>query len=299
MNCLMNINILLSFLFFLGFGPNLLFTQVKGKLLNTENLEPIGYAVISWNGGSKGVISNEKGEFEITAQVVDSFIKISAMVFQDTSINLKVLKNQENTIYLRRQTFDLPTVEIKSGIPTRKKFDVSSEKYTCIGSGTSGFNFSVGTEFNNSHFGFIETVSIFFNHHGRRAQGNKVMRLRVLGFNDDNYPEFDLLTEFVKLNPRRKNRWFTIDLSKFNVPLNNSNFLVAIEFIKDPDLEDDNDQSSILSGWSVGLSEIPSDQKGLLQMWDKLDGGKWDRAPNYPIQNVVPMIKVSSKVYGP
>jgi hypothetical protein len=291
----MKIRILFFFIILLGFIPSILFAQVKGKILDAENLEPICYAVISWDKGSNGVISNVNGEFEVIDQVVDSLL-ISAMAFRDTSVCLKSFGNHEVILYLERQIFELPIVEIKSGILSQKEFQVSTRKSISIGGGTSEFNFSVGTEFNNSQLGFIESVSIFFDQVKKRKQENKILRLRILGFNDENYPEYDLLTQFIELQPRRKNRWLTIDLREYDVRLNEKNFLVAIEFIKNPDISVENDPNEILSGWFIGLSEIPADQKGLLRMWDKLDGRPWGKAPNYPIKNVTPMIKVSAMV---
>ncbi|TVR85352.1 MAG: hypothetical protein EA411_13050 [Saprospirales bacterium] len=281
------------------FFPCIHNAQVFGKLVDSESLEPISYAVISWNGGSKGAVSGPEGEFEVVDREVDSVL-ISAMAYRDTSVSLKSFGNSEIIIYLNRQTYDLPIIEVKSGYFTRMEFEVSNRKKTSLGTASIKFNFFIGTEFANDQLGYIESVSIFFDRaRSKNLEHEVIFRLRILGFNDDNYPEYDLLTEFVEIMPERRNRWLTIDLKDNNVRLPDRNFLVAVEYIKKPDLKAKGEPKVFSSGWSIGLSEIPTDQKGLRQMWDNLDGDSWGKSPNFPIENVAPMIKVSAMVLKP
>ncbi len=285
-------------LIYLLFVPGTLVAQVFGKILDSESLEPVSYGVISWNGGTNGVVSNIDGEFEIVDLKPDSLC-VSALAFKDTCLAPKPTGTNELLIYLDRQIYDLPEIEVGSIKLARKEFQVSDNLSTGIGGSLSKLNYFVGTEFSNEQLGVIESVSIFFGQFQNSKMGDKIMRLRILTFNDENFPEYDLLTEFVPLNPRRKNRWLTIDLEKYDLRLDKRNFLVAVEYVKNPDLEVDKDSREYGSGWSIGLSEIPANQEGLIQMWDKLDGGPWGKAPNFPIKNVVPMIKVSARVYDP
>jgi hypothetical protein len=280
------------------FIPGFLVAQIHGKILDSESHEPISYAVISWNGGTQGVVSNSNGEFEVVNLELDSLC-ISAMAYRDTCVALKSFGNNKMLIYLDRQTFVFPEIEVKSSQLTKKEFRVSEKKSTGVGGGNTKYNFIIGTEFTNDQLGTIESVSIFFSDLYNRKKSIQILRLRILSFNEENQPEYDLLTEFVEIKPRRKNRWYTIDLSEYNLRLDKKNFLVGVEYFLNPDMDADNYSVKFQRGWIVGMSEIQKDQRGLIQIWDKWDGIPWGNAPNSPIKNVVPMIKVSAMVLEP
>lgn len=68
-------------------------SKIKGKILSSENL-PIAYADVYYKSNKKSVVANEIGEFSISKSSASDYLMISAIGYQDDSLQVKNLKSE-------------------------------------------------------------------------------------------------------------------------------------------------------------------------------------------------------------
>lgn len=158
---------------------------------------------------------------------------LKALGYRDTSIIVSDAgKTEIWEIGLTPKTYDLPEIYVTDNQLESKTFELRKRRLRTFPMENLSISFNgyvkKGTAFQNQHSGNITSVSIYFSEPGH-IDDYQFIRLRILEMNSIGMPGSDLLSKTVLLNPEEKG-WYTVDLTEFNVPLNEKDFLVAAEF---------------------------------------------------------------------
>ncbi len=214
----------LSFLFIFTFLTG--FTQTIRQMVvyDALSLKPIPYVTVKVMHSADGTYADETGKFEVKASDIDSLL-ITCVGYQS-----KIVNTQRDTIHLEPIVVHLREVKVT---PIKMK-----EQLVGLYKSKAGTKYFFGGSLN---FELVLKISIPEKYPSYRIKGVKLDarntkakslgRLHIYSQNKDGFPDKELLTEDIIINQTIRTN-YEIDLSRFNLILNDRVLFVGIEAIQ-------------------------------------------------------------------
>jgi hypothetical protein len=212
-------------------------TKLSGHFIDKETNKPISYATIEIFSLKIGTIADKNGVFELTVDSKDinlDTIEFSNLGYEKIKLSIgDFLKLENHTISIRQQPIKLDEVVIipkkykivKLGI-TNKKFQ--SKQITNL------YNNKIGNYIENkkSKMGWVNSVSFYIHKDGHPETP---FRVRIYAVNKEKRrPGKDILNENLVVSAGKPG-WFTVDLTKYNIPFPIDGIFVMMEWINSGD----------------------------------------------------------------
>ncbi|MCF8332033.1 MAG: carboxypeptidase-like regulatory domain-containing protein [Bacteroidales bacterium] len=87
---------------------------IKGRVLDSENRQPLPSANIHIKGTDTGTSSDREGSFQLKVEQLPVYLKISYLNYQSHSIFIGNVSSKEITILMNQKSKELPVTEINS-----------------------------------------------------------------------------------------------------------------------------------------------------------------------------------------
>jgi CarboxypepD_reg-like domain len=213
---------------------------IKGKVLEVHSNTAISYANIGIVNSSVGTISNEDGTFLI--KIANGHLKdtltFSALGYIRKSVPVQlVYENKNINIFLKQKETILKEVTVMSKKENQREFDLGNRYYkgglnlSSAEDATAGA--SVALLIQNKYPSYHEDLfyPVFLGSAkvriGDNTIGNFKIRVRLYGVDSlTGLPGNDLLNESLVIESDIKRGWLSFDLSKYNLQVNDSFFIV-------------------------------------------------------------------------
>jgi len=207
---------------------------LHGKIIDESTGDGIPFSTIEIMGKGIGTVANSDAVFSI---------KLSKINLNDTLsfrslgyINKKFLVNSlepenKNQIQLKPKVYQLKEVIIETNIVSNKTVRLGTyKKKTRAGYHMNRWmQISIFMENNKNYKGIIKNVSYYI-----LKSGNPKTPFRVRIYKRDkekNCPGEELLKESLIVKPQKKQGWFSVDVSKYNILIPEEGYFVAMEWI--------------------------------------------------------------------
>lgn len=228
--------ILLVLLVILNFS-NLLSQEIKfkGQIVDKENNNALQFATIEIFSLKTGVVTDYNGSFSITIPDISHLndtIRISYLGYSQIRTTLNSLSlEDDNIIKLEKKAIVLKEVTINPKDLILKKIGVTIKKNKGnwhLGNPGDQHAIFIKNEFGKP--GVLKNVSFYITDKGFPSAP---FRIRIYSFDKlKKAPGYDLLNQNMIVNfDRKKNGWFTIDVSKFHIEFPSEGIFVAMEWI--------------------------------------------------------------------
>jgi hypothetical protein len=195
---------------------------VSGHLLDTRSSAPVRFAAVQLQHDGAGTVADEHGYFELetatawdhdTLLVLTGELRSAHAVARGHSSGLQLAVRPVTA--RRRQP------KTRAGAPTgpallRATWGIPGTQYAFLVKNDAP-----------TRRGTLRTASFYI---GDGALPREVFRVRLYAV-ADNAPGSDILTENVLLEAPQHNAWFTIDLARYQLPVPEAGFFVALEYI--------------------------------------------------------------------
>ncbi len=231
---------LLSFgMFTTAFGQ----LNIKGKVVEQGNNNPISFANIGVLNSTFGTISNSDGSFsiKIPESHTEEYLLFSAIGFESKSVAIKTFKEEkEIIIYLTEKTFELDEVFISSSTKkikekhawlgnTKRNLMVQGQMF--LDSISAGGAMALLIEKKElKDLKFIDQAHLFIT---RNTEPEFKVRVRLLEVDstNNNLPGEDIFYESVVVASDMRRGWLTFDLSKYEFAIEEESFFLVFEWI--------------------------------------------------------------------
>ncbi|OFX90091.1 MAG: hypothetical protein A2W99_17345 [Bacteroidetes bacterium GWF2_33_16] len=225
--------IFLIVLFYLSLTINLQSQIIYGRILGSENGEPLEYASIGIVNTSFGVITDENGYFKLEAREQDpsSKVRVSMIGYKPQLFTIKELENRENIIKLIISPIEIAEIIIK---PTTKERKVGKTGHNkkCGLSGWGGLNERKGYEIGtNIELGDQPVIikSLHIQLH-RQSFDTSFYRLHIREINDTIVTN-ELLTGNIIVSITNESGWAKIDLDEYNL-VHSGEIAITLEWLR-------------------------------------------------------------------
>ncbi len=184
-------------------------------------------------GTSRGTITNEQGLFKLRIDKlsIDSRIRFSMIGYESQTFALSELKNQKNSIELKRRSTELKVVTVK---PTGKSKIIGTKKISRFGvvCGWGGTDFAKGHEIGLPLDLGNNTVKIeSFNFRVYKQSFDTILfRLHIRSIKDG-LPDEELLREEIFISLSDYKGWQQIDLTTYDL-YERGTIVISIEWVK-------------------------------------------------------------------
>lgn len=205
--------------------------SVSGKITD-ENHNPLPYVNIGIVGLNKGTISSSNGMYKIDISGVDNekIVRFSYVGFISIDIKvgeLKAIKNEILNLTMKEKNIQLQEVVVN---PT-------NERPIYLGSKKAGKmawiwseainGAEIGTLFRNDKSIFLEK---FYFHIRKNYCDSILYRIKIYS-GENEYPQEIINTKDIKFISKTKKGWDSVDLSDYNITINND-FIVTLETLE-------------------------------------------------------------------
>ncbi len=204
---------------------NISWSQSKTFIRCQKTNEPIPYASLSWNNGKMGLVANENGEI-ILESVPQEFL-VSALGYKDSIYIIGKDKLNKDALLLAPTGLTLPELTIKPSKTKKRTIALKSKNKSGLKS-YADYKSALGSSVKVKKTSEIIGVKFFIERAGS-IHPHKI-RLRILKFDEEMYPSYDILNEFVELKPHKKG-WVYLDLEKFSLIIDSGYYLFALEWL--------------------------------------------------------------------
>jgi hypothetical protein len=209
---------------------------LKGKILDSLTKAPISYSLLLTNSGKNGVITNDKGEFELSLpdSLKNGLLVITNMGYDTGYVSIAAfLSSGSGIVFLNHKTIITPEVSISSNETSLCKAAWGATKKSLFFGG--GFFFDAGCE-----------VAVYISN--PKADSGIISRLRFYVENKG-YPDTPFRAKLYFVNPKDKSpgslmidqdfilhgekgdEWITIDISAYNISIPKEGFFVSMEWL--------------------------------------------------------------------
>lgn len=243
--------ILLWWRSFIVYGQEI---KLKGKVADKISQEPVAYCAIELIGKRKGIITNEKGEFEFIINYKNLY---DTLVVSALGYDKYIISQQEKTssssilIFLNKRIFQLGEINITAKNPKRMVLGYKNEKkagneWMVWGmEDTVPSNYQCARFIKNTghHIGYIKNVQFFISRPPFVKGQQTPFRVRIYKADGDsafsvinnriiqcNSPGTDLLNKSLIVSAQHGG-WFKVDVSQYKIPIPEEGFFVAMEWI--------------------------------------------------------------------
>jgi len=224
---------------FLFLSPDVLLAQtLKGRILDSENNQPVEFASVGILHRDAGTVANEQGYFQLNFQRTNAAdtLKISMVGYESLVLTVagfeKMIGQKNGVITLRPNIRKLQEVVIK---PRKTKTlltgNTTDTRMISAGFSSNDLGSEVGTvmRYNKKKPGKLENVN--FNIAYNSFPDRLLFRVNIYDFKNGKIGE-SLLSEPLYLETMIDNGTLSLDLSEKGIYVKNDCF-VSLEWIKD------------------------------------------------------------------
>ncbi|MEI7586712.1 carboxypeptidase-like regulatory domain-containing protein [Runella sp.] len=217
-------------LFLLLHNNTLAQKKVIGLVLNKQNGTPVPFAVITDEKKHWGTNSDENGQFIIENTSIGDTLVVACLGYFEYKIPFSKWE-ESTTVYLIEKSIKLSEVVVENKRKKHKIWLGSLEKKTTFITGQLAHNEIQEMALLIPNYlqvdGYIEKVGFWIDRFGAPKTP---FRVRVYK-NNNGFPGEDLLIENLITHAKSGNRWFDIEIGKYNIPFPNEGFFIAMEWI--------------------------------------------------------------------
>jgi hypothetical protein len=213
-------------------------TSIEGTILD-ENKQSIPYANIVIMNTGIGVLSKGDGSFSLA--VPDSFLldtlEVSYLGYDSQYFGIHTLAGNANIIELEKSEIELVEIIVHS----------KKAKYIEKGSNDKKADTGIGKRYDNldnifiiakyidndkKEKGFIQSVSFYIRKSLHLKKGHQTpFRIRLYDMGEDGNPGENILLDNAITQANKKNKWHTLDISQYNIPIPENGFFVGMEWL--------------------------------------------------------------------
>jgi hypothetical protein len=206
---------------------------ISGYVIDDSNGEPLVYASIGLIETTVGTISNEKGSFSLDLRNFppQSNVRISMIGFKAKTYSIEQILNEQDTIRLERETYNLPEVFVSPG---GKQIDVGTTSFSfkngfCGWGGNEfGKGWEIGTKIDlGDSPKRLKSMHIRVN---KQSYDSSLFRLHIRDI-VDSLPQNELLKTNILITLTKESGWIEIDLSKYHLVFEGE-ISLTLEWIK-------------------------------------------------------------------
>ncbi len=190
--------------------------RISGRVVDAGTKDPVPFASLSLFKSETGALTDELGNFQITAKEQ----------FDEDSLIVMTLGYNPSALLVKIRDSRSLTVELKRGyIFQKKQPEINNLPYGYYGS-QDAFFIQVPE---SKRIKKIRSVSVYLGHSGLPKEE---FRFRIYKYLGNTYPPcIDLLTENVFVSPGITEGWSTIDFRDYDVSVPVDGLYIALEFV--------------------------------------------------------------------
>ncbi len=255
--------------------------EITGKVINTNNNKPLEYVSIGVISKPIGTITNEKGHFKLNTKniSIESRVRFSMIGYKSQVFTIKELKNANNIIILEEEPIQLSEVIVKPSGRLRE-VGTTNSPFLAEVCGWGGTEFGKGYEIGSEMDLGVWTVKLINLQLLLRKQSfdSTLLRLHIRSI-ADNLPDKELLPENIIFSISQESGWIDVDLSQYNIVLNNK-IALSLEWIKIYEVNED--RLVILNenkhATAVVVFKVKREKGSMFSRWGS--EAKWKRIEN-------------------
>lgn len=210
-----------------------------GQVCDALTKEGIPYAAIELRKTHTGIITDDKGRFKIELEQFspDDSLYVTSLSYNKQVYSISSFGGIDKlTFYLTIKSIDVPAVSV-IGKPGKfeKKGNKSWFSRGSLYMDTHGQQTALYISNPDTFKGTISKVNYYLS-----GKGNTDAPFRVRIYNRDTItgkPAKDLLPEIVVVKPVNGSGWFSVNVSRFEIPIPQDGFFVAMEGVFPNDFE--------------------------------------------------------------
>jgi hypothetical protein len=199
--------------------------ELKGYVLSQS--DTLSFSTIEILSKEEGVVTGKNGFFTIKVEPSDTLL-IKSMGYKDKKIY--DFKKEILNIYLEEDSFSFSEAIISP--KTKKILDLGFSKKKA----KAGFNSMPGTirayHIKNTQLGettFLKNFKFFI---GKGGVVSTPIRIRFFRIDENGIPSKDFFKKEIIVIPNKKNRWYTVDCSEFNLQMPATGICIGLEYIE-------------------------------------------------------------------
>lgn len=240
---------------------------IKGKVLNKETREPVGYANIGIVNSNIGTISNLDGTFSILipSNLILDTLTFSAIGFEKKALNISTLSQEENlSILLDEKIIKLDTITVHEKREKNKTFKLGNTTFKggVLETDTMYAGRSVALLIENKAPNFHKDLifPVYIEKASLRILRNNLQSFKFrIRLNEvdklTGQPAEDMLLQSIVVESSMRNGWLDFDLSHLYLQIHKP-FFITFEQILDL-----NDRTAIADGYRKFIEENPKKLK--------------------------------------
>jgi len=207
--------------------------EITGKVINAKNGKPLEFVSIGVISKPIGTITNEKGHFKLNTKNISikSSVRFSMIGYKAQTFKIKELKKFNNIIILEEETIQLSEVIVK---PTGKlrEVGITDSPFLAEVCGWGGTEFGQGHEIGSEIDLGVWPVKLIYLQILLHKQSfdSTLLRLHIRSI-VDSLPDKELLSENIIFSVSQESGWIDVDLSQYNIVLNDK-IALSLEWIK-------------------------------------------------------------------
>jgi hypothetical protein len=251
----------LSLLILLSTCCHITFAQfnIKGIVSDAETKMPIPYVNIGIKNSAIGTVSDLNGNYHLDLKKKDGIVTFSSIGYETINIPVNQL-SKDNNVELIFKDYALEAVEIVAHkfAGEEEIFGVKNKtRGLSIGFGSRQLGTEIGALIQIEEPTFIKSANFVLNH----ASGDSLLFRVNIYSHENNQQGEKVLKENIFIKAKQKRGLITVDLSSFNLILEND-ALLTLEWIKDDkgngntDITFDTKKSNKLKGVYIKNSSI-------------------------------------------
>jgi len=258
--------------------------QISGVILDKNSGNPIANAHISIF--DKGTVSGPEGKFTLQNVKDDSIqIKISHVGYEEKKVTLAV--NVEiKTIELIPKVIELREVVVNSSKKTTIKLGAIAKKPVIVYFGhvkgdikllkIKNENPAAGHYLKSLNYYFVQSKKTL----GKGYNGAGFL-IKIYDYDETtDLPGEELTKNPIKVTSKGRNKWMSVDISKFKIPLPATSFFIGVEFTEERGFETQFGRTQIEPCFG-GTSEFGQDE-----LCYSLRQNKWEKSSQNIMINV-------------
>jgi len=203
-----------------------------GTIISEKNGEAIPYVNISYKNSSTGTVSDQEGNFKLKKEIEATDILFSAIGYEPLEMVVTDLMKAENVV-LKETAYQIETIKIEATQFEKeaKIFGVKNKgRDKSIAFGNPQLGSEIGALVVINKPTLIKSANFVLNH----AKGDSLLfRVNIYDYQNKTIGE-NLLKENILIQRKQKKGVITVDLSDYNLILEND-VLLALEWIRDFD----------------------------------------------------------------
>lgn len=207
--------------------------DIAGKVIHAKNGKPLEFVSIGVISKPIGTITNQKGHFKLNTRNIsnEARVRFSMIGFKAQIFTIKELLNKKKIIKLEEEPIQLPEVIVK---PSGKLREVGPTNSHLLGEvcGWGGTEFGQGHEIGSElDLGVwpVKLINLQLHLH-KQSFDSTLLRLHIRKI-VDSLPDKELLSENIIFSISQESGWIDVDLSQYNIVMNNK-IALSIEWIK-------------------------------------------------------------------